>query len=222
MAIALDATGGTDVNDDNFTFAHTCTGSDLILWVGWWQDSQTVTASSVTYNGDAMTATSNSPYTPDTGRHYLYYLVNPDTGTNNVEITLSSATVIRVDSASFTGAKQTGVPDAVGANKATSATSLTTTFTTVAENCFLYGNGRENVNGNTDPGTDTSQAEGGGNETSSGFYSTNARAAGSNSIAFTTGPSATNMSMIAASFAPAAAAAGFVPGAAKSLLGVGI
>lgn len=216
--IAFDAVGSSsDVTSDTQTFSHTCTGSDLILWVGWWQASTGVTATSVTYNGDAMTATSNSPYDPGTGRHYLYYLVNPDTGTHDVVITLSGSTVIRSDSASYTGVKQSGQPDAVGSNTTASGTTLTTSVTVVAENSWIFGNARENVNGNTAASDHTKQRESGGNTTSSGFDSGGGLEAGSKSLIFTTTGSATRLSMIAASFAPVASTAvkdiigGYIP-----------
>jgi hypothetical protein len=65
---------------------------------------------------------------------YLWVLVAPATGTNNVVITASSATSLWGVAAEYTGASQTGQPDA-SATEAHGEKSLAT----VAHNCWGVG-----------------------------------------------------------------------------------
>lgn len=70
---------------------------------------------------------------------YLYGLAAPATGAHNIVISASESTVIRGASASYTGAKQTGQPDATGTGEATPGTTVTAAVTVVASNCWLIG-----------------------------------------------------------------------------------
>lgn len=135
MAIAFDASAkssGSGIN--TLTFAHTCSGSDRALVVNVVCDnSDKVTG--VTYNGVGMTQVSKLQNT--TSRFtYLYLLLGPATGANNIVVSTSSLSYIEGNSASYTGVKQTGQPDATGSNSASSGTSLTTSLTTIADNCW--------------------------------------------------------------------------------------
>lgn len=151
MAIALDvytAASGTS------SWSHTCTGSDIILLVGAYALSDTV--SSVTYNGVSMTLIGKTTF-PGSGRQgaYLYYLINPATGSHTVSVTGGTG----IGSASYTGAKQTGQPDSSNTGTQT-GTAITMTTTVVASNCWLVGveadpNGGETAGaGTTIRGTD--------------------------------------------------------------------
>jgi len=158
MAIAFDAqsNNGTSGTGTSVTLSHTCTGSDLILWVGLgiYEPSGGDCITGVTYNGVAMTQAIKYAASA-TEEVYLYYLVNPATGANDI-VASASTTVdeFNVRASSFTGAKQTGVPDASVSNQATSATSLTTTVTTIADNCWLVGMYNSNAS-NVSAGTGT-------------------------------------------------------------------
>ena len=138
MAIALDSasTYKTQFPGTSLTWAHTCTGSDLILIV-------TVTVeqgdrvTGVTYNGVAMTqgikAANGVPYL------YIYYLVNPATGANNIVVSVSSSSDIHAASASYTGASQTGQPDATNSvnEVAIASGDHTVSLTVVAADSWL-------------------------------------------------------------------------------------
>lgn len=135
MAIAFDAssTGEQVPGTSPITFSHTCTGSNLVLLVG----VETITTcSGVTYNGVAMTQL----VTTNVGGvvNYLFGLVAPATGANNVVVSFTGgSTYCRAVAASYTGVSQTGLPDATGSNTiAGSSTTMTTTLTTVANNCW--------------------------------------------------------------------------------------
>jgi hypothetical protein len=144
MAIAFDAaTDGGNVNPGtSLTFSHTCTGSNLILFVGFNGDNigGADDVSSVTYNSVAMTL-ANKQVGAGTGgdrNTYLYYLIGPATGAHNVVITCSSSHVIQGGAVSYTGVKQSSQPDntAINAETVSSNKTLTTSLTTVNDNCW--------------------------------------------------------------------------------------
>ncbi|MEK9206858.1 MAG: hypothetical protein AAB922_00095, partial [Patescibacteria group bacterium] len=62
----------------------------------------------------------------------------PATGANDVVLSRTGRTSRMTGvAASYTGSKQTGQPDAATTNTATSVTSITTSVTVVASNCWL-------------------------------------------------------------------------------------
>jgi len=138
MAIAFDSssnniwwTGSTN------TIAHTCSGTNRILWVsafmGVWGDVITW----VTYNGVAMTRASIVIW--DTDSIYMYYLIAPATGANNIVVSKSNTSDCYVQSTSYTGVKQSWQPDATGTSAFATRTNLSTSVTTVIDNCWLVG-----------------------------------------------------------------------------------
>lgn len=141
--IAFDSSGGgLTTTLGNLTFSHTCSGTDRILFVGCWggQSGKTAGITGVTYNGVAMTEIlSTVPTGPTVLIQKLFYLVNPSTGTNNVVVTRTGTGIYTWGhSVSYTGASQTGVPDASSVTTNT-GTSITGTVTTVADNSWLVG-----------------------------------------------------------------------------------
>lgn len=144
MAIAFDASAGanTGVPATSYTYAHTCTGSDRILFVGAMIALLTDSISGVTYNGSAATFIASAVQGPTAYYAKLYYLIAPSTGANNVVISSSLSGYIFGKSASYTGASQTGVPDA-STTSTTTGTSYTTSVTSIADNCWavLYDAG---------------------------------------------------------------------------------
>lgn len=120
------------------TWAHTVgAGANPILFVGVFGDVATTgKISGVTYNGVAMTLI-GSVRAPSDRWVYLFYLVNPTTGTNNVVVSASASIAIQGMSSSFTGVNQTGQPDASTTNTTGASVShLIGTLTTVAANCW--------------------------------------------------------------------------------------
>ncbi len=145
MSIAFDAAvNKTDASGTSQTFSHTCgSGSNRILFVGTRINTTSDNVTGITYGGVAMTrintVTRNNVTVDDPARNYLYYLVNPSTGANNVVISSSGSVGFSSLSASYTGASQTGVPDASNTNAHTGADvsdSITTSVTTNADNCW--------------------------------------------------------------------------------------
>lgn len=142
MAIAFDASSQGNAIAPTTTVSHTCSGANRILWSAvFTTGNDTITG--VTYNGVSMTqavkrSTASVQYV------YLYYLIAPATGTHNVVASDSGSNNVTVTNMSFTGAKQTGVPDATGFNTG-SATVAPVSVTTVANNCFAVISGRFNT-----------------------------------------------------------------------------
>lgn len=140
-AIAFDSatSAGTTAAETSFTFSHTvgASGTNRILFVGV-NTSSVQNLSSVTYNGQGMTLIDSYNETYNNSYAYLYYLVAPATGTHDVVITAPSSTWMHATAASYTGASQTGVPDAWTKSRTTSAAAtFSPSLTTNADNSWV-------------------------------------------------------------------------------------
>lgn len=144
MAIAYDSSSsGSASSAGSVTVSHTCSGSDrlLIACISSVVPGDTVT--SVTYNGVSMTLVDKVP-TQSNVETYMYYLLGPATGTNDIVVTSSATPLILLcAAASYTGVLQSGFPDAQSSDIGAGA-SMTGTVTTVATGCWMvmsaYGN----------------------------------------------------------------------------------
>ncbi len=121
----------------SWTYAFTVSSaSDRLLVVGISGDviggADDIT--SVTYNGVSMTF-SNKTQDNGSGRfQYLYYLLNPATGTNNVVITAATSHYLISGAALYSGVQ--GVDNA-GTNSTSSVgNTLTSSLTTNVNNCW--------------------------------------------------------------------------------------
>lgn len=155
MAIAFDAkTATTTSATSSLTFSHTCSGTNRILFVTSCANTGSTTTG-VTYAGVAMTQVGS---VTDIGpTHYLWVLVNPASGANNVVIT-NSGSVTAGSALSFTGAKQTGQPDATSTGTSTTTASFSKSVTTVADNCFTVCTSRTGSGNALTGGTNTTVA----------------------------------------------------------------
>lgn len=93
MAIAVDnkTSSETTAAGTSLTFSHTCTGSDLILFViaaTSNTNSSPNGITSATYNGVAMTKSAGN-WGPSNGSAAVFYLINPATGAHNVVVNRS-------------------------------------------------------------------------------------------------------------------------------------
>jgi hypothetical protein len=135
-SIAFDfASNGNYAASGSDIWPHTTSGSGRILFVGV-QGDTTDAMTGCTYAGRSMTLlTKVNPLGGGTNVWmYLYYLVAPTLGTNNV-VCSSSKQMVGM-SVSYTGAAQSGVPDALVTNtKASDAgyQNWYTSLTTVAD-----------------------------------------------------------------------------------------
>lgn len=185
------------------TFSHTCTGSDRILFVTCMHGSGTGDhVTGITYNGVAMTRISRS--TSSNEACYLYYLIAPDTGAHDIVVSLDTATTCRATSASYTGALQSGVPDASGTNTTETGTTLSKAITTILDNCWLVY-GVSLADGSAATATDSGSVRQQESENCIGDSNGAKTPAGSYSGGITWGSSG-DACMVIASFAPAGAA----------------
>lgn len=186
----------------SLTYAHTCTGTNLLLFVVvGYADSASDLITGVTYNGVAMTRIGTRKSSTNNDRSYLYALQAPATGANNVVVSRSSSGNIESGALSFTGAQQSVTMDSTANGEAT-ATTITETTTVVTANSFLigalYANRAQTGGANT---TVTSNAL-----NLRGLYSTASVSTGAQSLVSTQSDS-TRSCWFMASFAPAATTA---------------
>jgi hypothetical protein len=115
-------------------------GSLRILWVGCIGDNigGFDDVDPPTYAGD--TATLAAKLTTGFNRFgYLFYFINPVVGTDTISVASVHSHSLYCVAADYTGAKQTGQPDATTTNVSagSSDTSLTTSITVVAANSWI-------------------------------------------------------------------------------------
>ena len=198
MAISFDAASTGDATDTTLTFAHTCTGTRRLLVVGVGIEDADDEISGVTYNGVAMTLVDKIVNGVPNEWTYMFYLLNPSSGTNNVVVTASSSTTIRGLGVSYTGVLQSGQPDSKNEATAQGASHALST-TTVLDNSWVVGMAQGD---DATPGAGTgvtSRATVGGSRI--GDSNGPKTPAGSYSMTFTGGAS-TRINIEMASFSP--------------------
>lgn len=103
MSIALDATSsGQGIDVSSFSFSHTCSGSNRILIVALRMGHGYDRISSVTYNGVSLSklgSVSGGSFL----QGYMYYLMNPDTGSHTVSVTSNQVCKGWATAVSYTG-----------------------------------------------------------------------------------------------------------------------
>lgn len=201
MAIALDAaTDGGLVNPGtSLTFSHTTSGSNRILFVAAFGPSTDI-LTGATYNGVSMTLIDKTAVGGDL-YIYLWYLIAPATGANNVVISASGSAQIQGGAISYTGAKQTGQPDASNKSNTDTTGTPTISVTTVADNSWAVLALRPSVGGTPTAGAGSTMRV----APTDGFAMADSNAAitpaGSYSMTINVTGSAGN-AMVIASFAP--------------------
>ena len=112
-------------------------GSNRLLVVNLIGDTSVDDISSVTYGGTALTLL-RKVHVPSNNWLYLYYLLNPSSGSHNVVITAGSSHYLISQAASWYNVKQSAQPDASATNTVAAATtSITTSLTTVASGSLV-------------------------------------------------------------------------------------
>lgn len=188
----------------SLTYSHTCTGSNLVLFVGAHILSNSDFVSSITYNGVALTRVATVSST-GSSRTYLYLLIAPATGTHDVVVNVSSPITIRATSGSYTGAQQVLQPDASTTQSTASGTTQTVSLSTVADNCWMISFCAEGAS-NPTAGTGTTLRD---STTGRALGDSNAAIHPAGSYSMTWNASATNFIEICqASFVPAPNAGG--------------
>ncbi len=124
----------------SLTVSHTTSGSDRALFCS--ADVNTgATISTVTYAGTAMLKVSAGITDAAGPVTYMYYLLNPTSGANNVVVTPSGSTAITLDCFSYTGVDQTSL-DATTTVAGATTGSYSQTITTVADNSWIIATSR--------------------------------------------------------------------------------
>lgn len=157
--IAFDTASGSHTGNPvtSLTWAHTCTGTNRILFVGW---RASTSASGVTYGGVAMTV-----ITQDVGsaKVSLAYLINPASGANNVVISLPSGFISGISS-SYNGVKQSSQPDSSNTRVALTTTSGNISTTIVTPNSWTICISKASSSAITGGTNSTERADGDNNE----------------------------------------------------------
>lgn len=146
FAIAFDATANATGGSGSISFSHTVTGTDPFLVVFPWgpiTDVSGVTA--VTYNSVAMTLLNKDGVNDINRWLYSYIKMAPSTGANTVAITAVGSDATYGVAVSYSGVAQTGQPDANNMTKASAVTSVATSVTVVASNCWIVAAGNNEV-----------------------------------------------------------------------------
>ncbi len=108
MAVTIDAKSGVCAAGGQSTtsVSHTCTGSNLILVLGCSDSNGPGTPTSITYNGVAMTQLKHVIHSAGNFNGYLYYMLNPPTGANTIQVVWSAAEGQEFGAISFAGVDQ--------------------------------------------------------------------------------------------------------------------
>lgn len=100
----------------------------------------TRTVSSVTYNGVTLTVVPGATVDNSANfRNQIYYGLAPASGAHNVVVNMGgNCDGVNVFIASFSGAKQSGQPDASAVANVNAATTAGPALTTIAANCAIF------------------------------------------------------------------------------------
>lgn len=128
MAIAYSAvsSGDSAVNAISLTYSHTTSGVDRFLVVSVNTDNN-ATCTGVTYAGVSMTQVTSLFDAASGTTRYVFYLVNPTSGANNVVVSMTASTGrIHSIATSYTGVAQTSTFGAFASNVGNTTTSTST------------------------------------------------------------------------------------------------
>lgn len=139
MAIAYVATSVKVQNPDAVQTVAFNAGSPTngLMLIGIAYQATTDDFTGFTYAG--VSATRLLTFTANGERMYIYGLLAPAAGSNNMVFSKTGAsTYITAYAVSYSGVKQTGLPDATGSNSGSSNTA-SFSITTIDNNCWLFG-----------------------------------------------------------------------------------
>ncbi len=213
MAIAFDSSvdGVNNGGSGTLTFAFNNVAGDIVC-VGIAGDtgSGADDITGVTYNAVSMTLAQKNVASSINRNLYLYYLLGPATGSHNVAITISGSHYLLAGAISLSGAKQSAQPDANNTGlSAGPQTSLTTSVTTVADNCWtVLLEGAYDSNNPPGAGTGSTRRVFDAAFGTWGLFTGGPKTPAGSTSMQTTRPNAQQIGHVMASFSPAAAAAG--------------
>lgn len=168
FAIALDASSAADGGTNTATPAstsHTCTGSNLALATGIWNQATSVgtrqTPNSITYN--SVSLGTNKVVQDDATVLYtvfLYGLAAPSTGANNLTWTYASSTIRNGNcNVSLSGCDPSPFGNTNGATSGPSATTVSAAVTTTAANSWVVSFLNQDGTAGASTTTGTNQTE---------------------------------------------------------------
>lgn len=218
MAIAFDAKSTVGFDSSSQTLSHTCSGADRLLVVAIVIDgTETVTA--ITYAGVSMTQLVT--VAPGNFRIYLFYLLAPATGANNISVTLSGNQDVGIMAASYTGVAQSSPTDGTASGADDNTDPFGRSITTSQANSLVVlasADNNDNVNQRTPSASSNERHDvivGSGAGTFGGFFSDRVTtAAGSYTLTYAPDPpgSVTAATCVIAAFKEATGAFRFRPG----------
>lgn len=136
--------GAQGVFVNTISWSHTCTGTDLLLFVTMaYSLVPGMLVTSVTYNGVAMTVLGSTLTAPGGVKSVTYYLMNPATGAHNIVLNTDNAgDILDCNASSYNGVDTSTAPNIITTDVA-SASPTTTTGTTTVNNAWvaLFGSG---------------------------------------------------------------------------------
>lgn len=121
MAVNFDSKSSVAGGGAVVSWSHKCQGTNRYLQVFITTDAEADTPVSVTYNGDAMTQIASRVDRANC-ESFLYELINPDSGTNTITVTMGTTGNIICSAISFVDVHQTtpsGTPSTESANSGT-------------------------------------------------------------------------------------------------------
>jgi hypothetical protein len=116
-----------------YSFTVGSSGTNRMLFVGV-RVTSTATPT-VTYAGASMTLVKSATFNFGADVNYLFALVAPATGANNVVVTVGTSSGLVSSAVSYTGVFQSTTMDNSTSNNTTGSTA-TVTLTTIANNCW--------------------------------------------------------------------------------------
>lgn len=213
MAIARDTTAtGSSSFSSSLTYSHTLTATPTngIILCGVTAKTNPTGGLTATYNGVSMTQIKTAVEAGDPFYLFLFYCFTSSmaTGAHNMVISCSPANIsLMAGSASYTGAAQSGQPDATASNTSGGSVSPhTCALTTVTANSWYFGWATLSGSGGgeTQSGGDNILFAGALNGNDCVMFDSNAGVtAGSHTIGYVNIPGGFDaFAMVAGSFAP--------------------
>jgi len=133
MTPEIDSVTTNSGDQDTFTHSHTIAGSNrlLVVEVALDDGASDKAVTNVKYAGIGLTRLTEISHIEESPRADVWYLVNPPTGTSNVQVNLRDSNKVSIGVISFTGVDQTtpidGVTTAQGTNSNPSVSVPSTT-----------------------------------------------------------------------------------------------
>lgn len=187
FAIALD-TSANNAGGTSGSFSYTCTGSDRALFSLYNGDSAARTAGhTATYNSVSLTKILGQNIAGGNYGMSTFGLLGPASGANTFAYNSGDAgDPVRIMLASYSGVKQTGLPDASAQAAYTASTGQTQSVTTVAANSWIVYGVQVNSAGNIAVTSGATKRQEPVSRTDGWFGDTNGGvSAGSNSASWT-------------------------------------